>query len=30
MRRTGPPKVWVRAKNQASDAVRQEREEDWR
>jgi hypothetical protein len=28
--RSGPSKVWVKSKSQASDAVRREREEDWR
>ena len=28
--RSGPSKVWVKAKNPASDAVRREREETWR
>jgi bifunctional non-homologous end joining protein LigD len=28
--RSGPSKVWVKAKNPASDAVRREREEEWR
>jgi ATP-dependent DNA ligase len=28
--RSGPSKVWVKAKNPASEAVRREREEEWR
>jgi bifunctional non-homologous end joining protein LigD len=28
--RSGPSKVWVKIKNPASDAVRREREEEWR
>ena len=28
--RSGPSKTWVKTKNPASDAVRREREEDWR
>jgi hypothetical protein len=28
--RSGPSKAWVKAKNPASDAVRREREEEWR
>ena len=28
--RSGPSKVWVKTKNPASDAVRREREEEWR
>ena len=28
--RSGSSKVWVKAKNPASDAVRREREEEWR
>jgi bifunctional non-homologous end joining protein LigD len=28
--RSGPSKVWVKVKNPASDAVRREREEEWR
>ena len=28
--RSGPSKMWVKAKNPASDAVHREREEEWR
>jgi|SRR5580692_1992502 bifunctional non-homologous end joining protein LigD len=28
--RSGPSKVWLKSKNPASDAVRREREEEWR
>jgi bifunctional non-homologous end joining protein LigD len=28
--RSGPSKTWVKSKNPASEAVRREREEDWR
>ena len=28
--RGGPSKVWLKSKNPASEAVRREREEDWR
>ena len=28
--RSGPSKTWVKAKNPASEAVRREREEEWR
>jgi len=28
--RSGPSKVWLKSKNPASEAVRREREEDWR
>jgi bifunctional non-homologous end joining protein LigD len=28
--RSGPSKVWVKSKNPASEAVRREREEEWR
>ena len=28
--RSGPSKVWLKSKNSASEAVRREREEDWR
>jgi bifunctional non-homologous end joining protein LigD len=28
--RSGPSRVWVKSKNPASDAVRREREEEWR
>ena len=28
--RSGPSKTWVKSKNLASDAVRREREEEWR
>jgi bifunctional non-homologous end joining protein LigD len=28
--RSGPSKVWLKAKNPASEAVRREREEEWR
>jgi bifunctional non-homologous end joining protein LigD len=28
--RSGPPKTWLKSKNPASEAVRREREEEWR
>jgi ATP-dependent DNA ligase len=28
--RSGPSKVWLKSKNPASEAVRREREEEWR
>ena len=28
--RSGPSKTWVKSKNPASEAVRREREEEWR
>ena len=28
--RSGPSKTWLKSKNQLSDAVRREREEEWR
>ena len=28
--RRGPSKVWLKSKNPASEAVRREREEEWR
>ena len=28
--RSGPSKTWLKSKNPASEAVRREREEDWR
>ena len=28
--RSGPSKVWLKSKNPESDAVRREREEEWR
>ena len=28
--RSGPSKTWLKSKNPASDAVRREREEEWR
>jgi hypothetical protein len=28
--RSGPSKVWFKSKNPASEAVRREREEEWR